>query len=672
MTRTAPLLVLAGLVLACSSGPPAALPVPEAAWTEVTTVNVRVTLDGAPVVAEVGQGGTEDRVATDRDGLATISVDPTLTGDIVVVANHADARLGGTILYEPPLATVTVALTRFDPTDNPAYVFADPGPEDFDASTTADCLHCHVTLHEDWETSVHATAARDEQVTDLYQGVSDLGEADCAAAGGTWGDVEEPGSDTFVARCIVTESVLEATDGFGGCADCHAPGIDGALGGRDLLEASGVSFESGVHCDVCHKVESVDLDTTAPGVAGALRILRPSEVSPSPVLGDWRPLSFGPFDDVLNPVMGSVAREHFHTGELCAGCHEHAQPVLVRGAEIDRGRWPDGLLPIQTTWSEWEGSAYDPSAPCQSCHMPPDGDVGNAADLYNLFDDVDVGVSAGWERPAGEVRRHLFAGPRSEEIDLLGLAADLTVATTSGDTLSVDVTVENVGPGHALPTGEPLRNLLLLVDVRCDGAPLDPIGGDIVPALGGALETHASIDGATVWAGATVGDQVRFVRATGAWVDYTGFGSFGDGTFSAEQKGLPELVAAGTSTIVAITDGVATLSPEAPAEWDEAFRVPATDLPADGEPALPRAGSAGFSFAKVLIGADGAEMVPHHLAVDVARDNRLLPGTSWTTHHTFPACDAPDVRVALVHRAWPWELADARGWPLVESVVEAR
>ena len=71
----------------------------------------------------------------------------------------------------------------------------------------------------------------------------------------------------------------------GGCADCHAPGINGALGGRDLLEATGYAYSYGVHCDVCHKVEDIDLDA-APGVAGRLKILRPTEASPSPGCGD--------------------------------------------------------------------------------------------------------------------------------------------------------------------------------------------------------------------------------------------------------------------------------------------------------------------------------------------------------------------------------------------------
>lgn len=41
--------------------------------------------------------------------------------------------------------------------------------------------------------------------------------------------------------------------GLAVCADCHAPGIEGKAGGRDLHDPVGIAFESGNHCDVCHK-----------------------------------------------------------------------------------------------------------------------------------------------------------------------------------------------------------------------------------------------------------------------------------------------------------------------------------------------------------------------------------------------------------------------------------
>ena len=63
-------------------------------------------------------------------------------------------------------------------------------------------------------------------------------------------------------------------------------------------------------------------------------------------------------------------------------------------------------------------------------------------------------------------------------------------------------------------------------------------------------------------------------------------------------------------------------------------------------------------------------MVPHHLAVDVASDNRLLPQKSWLSVHQFAStCDDPVVRAVLIHRAYPFALSAERGWELTESVM---
>ena len=86
--------------------------------------------------------------------------------------------------------------------------------------------------------------------------------------------------------CGVDGSCDESPEQTGQCADCHAPGIDGELGGRDLLEATELSYDYGVHCDVCHRTDAVDPDAASPGVAGKLMLTRPSEVSSSPTLGD--------------------------------------------------------------------------------------------------------------------------------------------------------------------------------------------------------------------------------------------------------------------------------------------------------------------------------------------------------------------------------------------------
>jgi hypothetical protein len=634
------------------------------------SVNVQVTLDGVPVEgALVGQGGSSRTWLTDADGRATVEIDGGTPGDFAVVASHPEARTWWAPADEEP--EQEIALTRFDPSDNPDYPFADPGGPDVDTSTADQCSHCHRTLHEAWYASPHRTAASNPVVHDVYGGAASVfttAEA-CAMAGGRWEALRVPGTGAWGEGCRLGDDVPTTTGGTGGCADCHAPGIDGELGGRDLLDATGLAYDAGVHCDVCHHVESVDMEAP-PGVGGRLHIVRPSETSSSPALGEWLPLTFGPFADVPNIRMGSVPREIFHSADLCGGCHESTQAALVPGAEVDRARWPEGVLPIHSTWSEWVAGPMNPAAPCQSCHMPPRADVGNAADLYNAFDHMEPGVTSGWERPPGEVREHAWWGPRQRESGMLELAAALWVDTTLADgVLTAEVTVKNVGPGHAIPTGEPLRSLVLHVEARCGGALLEATGGTAIPDFGGWLERKEAGEDWSRWSTAQAGQVVRVVRRTGEWLDYAGYGPFGDGSFDAQAKGMPVEEVVGEATIVAVDDGAVQFDVSLP-DGDVAYLGWPAALPEDGDEARPVAGAPGFAFARVLVGADGTRMVPHHLAVDVASDNRLLPQASWTSQHQFAAdCTEPEVRAVLVHRAWPVSLATERGWPLTESVM---
>lgn len=689
-----PALALA-LLLACTrSEPPAPQPVvPDsptdspAAAPRTRGVQVQVTLDGAPAAGVVlSQGGNDTRWTTDTAGEAWVELDLGVEGDLFILASHPEARIGGEWLLGDPPDTgqerVSIALTRYATGDNLLYVFQDPG-EPTRQDSTNQCAHCHVTLNAAWFASPHRSAAKNPHVQDLYAGAAAaLGdEPACTAAGGRWWPGLEPGTGASVARCYVGVGVLpdlnptcgstSACDGqaaaFGGCADCHAPGIDGALGGRDLLEATGFAYDYGVHCDVCHKVESVDLQAEA-GVAGRLRILRPTEEEEAP-LGPWQPLTFGPYEDVINPRMGSVARDLFHEATLCAGCHELHQPALIPGQALDPARWPAGRLPVHTTYSEWAASAFAPDVICSACHMPPDADVGNSADLGNEFD-IPPGAAGGWYRAPGQVREHSWVGPRQPDAGMLALAAALGATSTVADgVLTVQVTVRNTGPGHALPTGEPLRALLLRVQAACEGQALTATGGPVVPDYGGAYAVRTAAEGWAQWPGAQVGQVIRVTRLSGGWVDYSGYGPFGDGTFSPADKGLAEELYVGEATITAVdAAGWVTLDAPLPA-GDRAWLGDAGWPAAGGEP-LAQAGAPGWGFARVLVDADGARMAPHHRAVDVASDNRLLPGAAFTTTHTFASpCAEPEVQASLWWRPLPLALAAERGWDVQDQPV---
>jgi len=656
-------------------------------------VTIVVTLDGQPVAnARVTQGGTTRTLTTDAEGRVTTVVDHSVAGEIVFMASVPSARIKGGDWF-PGATTIRIALTSYAPEDNTAYQFQDPG-EPTRSENTGQCGHCHVTMNHDWYASPHRTSASNPTLHDLYGGsaAAFAEAATCRAANGRWVADEGGGKDPskLGGRCIKGDSVLAAlnpgacSDGecsgtptaFGACADCHAPGIEAApgidaapMGGRDLRDAAGHSKDYGVHCDVCHKVESVDL-AAAPGVAGRLVIQRPSERSSSIGLGTWQPLTFGPHHDVSNPRMGLVQRDHFTSATLCAGCHQYDQPL----ATPNPARWPDGRLPIHSTYAEWLASPKNPDTTCQGCHMPPDTDSLNGADLQMFGGAAASGVAAGWRRALGTVKHHSFVGPRQRDSELLESAASLAISTTNSDgNLVAKVTVSNVFPGHAIPTGEPLRSIVLMVAATCGDKALVATGGVAIPDFGGALDRKVASDDWTTWPGAHAGELIRVIERLPEHYDYQGSGPFADGRFSPADKGMPVEHVVSQHRILAVAPaGTLTLDHALPNPTANmiAYRGSGDELPADGDPATARAGAPGFAFAKVLVGANGARMVPHFLAIDIASDNRLLPGASWTSEHHFAAtCPNPVVRATLVHRAYPLALASERGWRLVESVM---
>ena len=86
---------------------------------------------------------------------------------------------------------------------------------------------------------------------------------------------------------------------------------------------------------------------------------------------------------------------------------------------------------------------------------------------------------------------------------------------------------------------------------------------------------------------------------------------------------------------------------------------------ADGDAAVPLAGTLGFAFARVLVGADGQLMVPHcrrRRQRQPAHAHRLLD----STHRFSTACDDPIE--ALLHRLGAPALAQERQRDLRDAV----
>lgn len=199
------------------------------------------------------------------------------------------------------------------------------------------------------------------------------------------------------------------------CLTCHAPTVQHS-GDTELVRKT--SWE-GVTCDFCHSLKTVSF------VAGVPRLS---------VAFDG--VKTGPLKDAASGAHG-VAFSPIHVNSLvCAPCHEFRNPAG---------------LPVLTTYSEWQTSAYaKKEVHCQSCHM-----------FLTAAKVVDPKIK---RTPETTVNLHQMPGAHS--IDQLNKAIGTRLTTARrDDTLEVSVEVTNRGAGHMVPTGSPLRRLLLEVRV---------------------------------------------------------------------------------------------------------------------------------------------------------------------------------------------------------------
>ncbi|MBK6514274.1 MAG: carboxypeptidase regulatory-like domain-containing protein [Polyangiaceae bacterium] len=663
-------------------------------------------LEGALVL----QGGGDIQLQTGPDGAFEVTLTQAIPGYVTVVAAKIGYRSAGLELIELPDEPVVLKLFSIEAPDNQAYKFLEPGVGDHAADNkTSFCGHCHTTFAAQFQTSAHARSVRSPIVQDLYAGVATAASsaADCAAVGGVRknGAVPgEPGSSTL--RCYVGDGVLpdlndecggaaqpacddpalpmaQKPKAFGACADCHGFGMDGPSGGRDLLEAEGVGYDNGVHCDACHHIRDIDLDAPA-GAGGRLVLQRPRETIDGQIGSPIRPAMFGPLPDVPNPFMGGSYQPKFTTSELCAGCHQHEQAALVPDAEL-APRFAAGL-PVHSTFEEFSLGPYPALGfECQSCHMPPVDGMFNSIDVASA--DV-AGLANGFGRDPQRNRSHAFIGPLTKIpavprlIDgALSVEIDASIAA---DTLSVDVALTNVGCGHAIPTGEPLRAVVLVVDATACDVPLTPTGGLLIPDVGGARATGAvgpglSFAGTTLtWAAAAEsaapGMRVRVVRPTGTFWDYDGVGLFDGDSLTPSEKGVERLQPIGEAEVLALAgDDLELDAALAVAAGDVVYLV--DDPPSgflDGDPSSALAGAAGAVFARVLVDPDGRRMVPHHRAIDIASDTRIGPQRTTTTDHVFavpPGCTDALITATVLYRPLPLALADERRWQGSDAII---
>lgn len=217
---------------------------------------------------------------------------------------------------------------------------------------------------------------------------------------------------------LFQDSLELAEDDFGAegrrtCLGCHAP-VAAPTGDLDLRRK--VSWE-GVTCDYCHSIQSVSLDGINPRAEVRFTLVKS-----------------GPLKDATSTGHGTLYSAVHTTSLACAPCHEYKNALG---------------FPVLTTYTEWRNSqAAKEGKDCQSCHM------------YRVAGDV---VDPRIQR-AREAQINLHQMPGSHSIEQLNRTVGASLsAVREGNQLRVTVDVMNRTAGHSVPTGSPLRQLVLEV-----------------------------------------------------------------------------------------------------------------------------------------------------------------------------------------------------------------
>jgi len=353
-------------------------------------------------------------------------------------------------------------------TDNVEYSwFEEDGLEG-----SAACGSCH-SAYPEWQQDAHAQTATNYRFVTMYAG-TDINDNQSPLTGYT--------NDGKIAAPDLDQPYygpgfrLDTPNKTGSCAACHTP-MAAKLPTNDGCSWSGChsmttaqystqvspgasplylygDAEEGISCEFCHKIGDVRLNPEtqipyedAPGIL--------SLVLHRPEAGE--DVFFGPIDDVVRPEL-EHARDSYlplqQESAFCASCHHGVLGGVVANMSVSGG------VLVYSSYAEWLASPYsDPETgkSCQDCHMPASG-----AETF-VFPEKGGQVRANYQ-----VSNHKMLGTNDEEF--LQSAVVMTgTATLANAQLHVTVDLTNANAGHSLPSGSPLRHLLLVVTAR-DGA----------------------------------------------------------------------------------------------------------------------------------------------------------------------------------------------------------
>jgi len=390
-----------------------------------------VLQDGSPVGgATVRIQATTNSTTSSPDG--SFSLDGLTGGTPVTVSAWKDKYYCAKVeTVTPPASNITLTLRLYQTNDNPSYPWIPP-------TGANSCYSCKPGVTQIWlDNDAHGRSGKNPRFFSLYNG-----------------------SDITGTTVITPGYKLDFPGTAGNCATCHAPGaaVDAPFT-TDMNSLASIDRDFGVHCDFCHKVAGVYLNTAtglpypnAPGVL-SLDLRRPFPES------ERYQLFFGTFDDDNVPLEDTYL-PLIKKSQWCATCHQFSF-------------WG---TPIYQSFKEWLESPYPAmGVECQTCHMPPDGIMTNVA----------PGMG-GVERDPLTIHAHSMPGAASQTLLQNTVAMSLT-AQMSYPEIEASVTITNVLAGHDVPTDHPGRHMILtILATDNNGISLLQTSGPVVPFWGGA------------------------------------------------------------------------------------------------------------------------------------------------------------------------------------------
>ena len=361
---------------------------------------------------------------------------------------------------QPPSRNVRLVLRLYQTGDNPQYAWVAPTGEN-------SCYSCKPGVTQVWlDNDAHGKSTTNPRFLSMYYGTDLQGHQSPLTrySHGDYGTAPIP--PDLTQPYYGPGYKLDFPNASGNCATCHIPGaaLDDPYN-TDPNRVQGVNL-FGIHCDFCHKIAAVRLDSST----GLPALNQPGVLSldvrrPFPEDKDRYQLFFGTFIDDNVPQEDTnlplLAQSRF-----CAPCHY--------------GAFWDTI--VYDSYGEWLRSPYsDPQTgkTCQNCHMP-------SPTLLDGKPMTNVAPGKGGvERYPGAIHAHTFPGAANQELLQNALSMQVT-ASREGERLLVLVTLTNDKTGHHVPTDSPLRHLILLVEATDQaGNTLSLIEGERVPEYGG-------------------------------------------------------------------------------------------------------------------------------------------------------------------------------------------